>query len=344
MERRSRERRGLRQDIIAQFGQEYFDQEYGAEFLGSSRTLIAGWKLVELFNRVSEPIASSDHARTYSEPAEGRTYAATVDVSEGLGADYSAVVVFDVTELPYSVAAVYRNNLIEPMALPGVVHELATRYNDALVLVEANFGQQVGEILYSELEYENMVFTTKGKSGPQAKVDKISSGYSGRSRVGLAWNAHSKRVGCSNLKTLVEQDQLTVADLAVVEELKRFVVKNKSYAGEDGHDDLAMCLVMFAWMVDQGYVRDSTDVNIRGRIARLNSEAIENDMMPLGFNSLNHEDVEMIAMERPEFPIDVPDPDTGEYPFHGLFVEDVARGGLSEKELNDAFFREFFNA
>lgn len=328
--------------IIAQYGEDFWRQEFNTEWLGSSRTLISGPKLASLVTE--KPLRESEHARTYSDPTEGRAYVMTVDVSEGLGADYSAMVVFDVTELPYRPAAVYRNNHIDPMQLPAAAHELATRYNDALVLVEANFGQQVGEILYSDYEYENMVFTTKGKSGPQAKVDKISSGYSGRSRVGLAWNAHSKRVGCSNLKTLVEQDQLIVIDEWIYDELVRFSVKGKSYAAEDGHDDLAMCLVMFAWMVDQGYVRDSTDVSVRDKIARLNAEAIERDMMPLGFNSMNHEDIEMIIMERPEFPIDVPDPESGDYPFHGLFDRETARGGMSEQELHDSFIREFFNA
>lgn len=332
----------FRQDIIAQFGQEYFDQEYGAEFIGSSRTLIAGWKLLELAHRIRTPAISTSTSRIFSEPDVGRHYAVTVDVSEGLGADYHSVMVFDITSLPYTVAAIYHDNTLDPLSLPGVVHEFATRYNEALVLVEANFGQQIGEILYSDLEYENVVFTSKGKSGPQARTEKISSGHSQRSRVGMQMNAQTKRIGCSNLKTLIEQDQLMVPDKSTYEELKRFVVMKKSYAGEDGHDDLVMCMVMFAWMVDQGYIRDATDVNVRGRIAELSAQRIEDEMQVLCFRTDGGEE-EMVAIDLVRPAIDVPGENGEPHPWAKMFDKETARGGKTEVELHDSFMRDMFN-
>lgn len=338
----------FRRNIVSQFGQEYFDQEYGAEFLGSSRTLIAGSKLVSMSHQIRPPIEQTSTTRVYLFPEKGRSYAVTVDVSEGLGNDYHGIMVFDITELPYRIAAVFRNNLLHPMALPGVIHEMATRYNDALVLVEANFGQQVGEILYADFEYENMVFTTKGKNGLYNKVDRISGGFGGRSRVGIAWSNNSKRVGCTNLKALIEQDQLEVIDLWTYEELKRFVVSGKSYAGEDGHDDMAMCLVLFAWMCDQGYVRDATDVHLRDRIKDLNAQMIEQDVVPLGWTIRGDEDDDVEAIEfsrdRIKFPVDVPNPITGEeHPWMKLFDKQESRGGLSESQLHDRFIQDMFN-
>lgn len=336
----------FRKNIISQFGQEYFDQEYGAEFLGSSRTLISGAKLVGMAHGIVNPIEENNNTRIFLKAQKDHTYAMTVDVSEGLGGDYSAIVVFDISELPYKIAAVFKSNVIHPMALPGMVYDLAMTYNEALVLVEANFGQQVGEILYTDLEYENLIFTTKGKTGPQAKQDRISGGFSGRSRVGIAWTKNSKRIGCTNLKTLIEQDQLTVPCLWIYEELKRFVVVKESYAGEDGHDDLAMCLVLFGWMCDQGYVRDSTDVHLRGKIKDLNQALIEEQMFPLGWTVRAGEEdefFEAIHIIRPPA-LDVPNPETGEpHPWNDLFDRARSRGGMTEAQLHDKFIMELFN-
>lgn len=334
----------FRRNVIAQFGEDYFDQEYGAEFLGSSRTLISGSKLLSLTKRITRPLDATATTRKYLLPERGRKYAVTVDVSEGLGADYHAVVAFDITQLPYKVAAVFKSNQLDPLALPGVVHEFAVNYNNALVLVEANFGQQVGEVLYNEYEYENMVMTSKGKTGPHAKQERISAGYGTKVRVGLAQNANSKRIGCSNLKTLIEGDHLEVPDAWVVEELKRFAVNKKSYAAEDGHDDLVMCLVLFAWMVDQGYVREETDVAARDRIREMNLQAIENDMMPTGWTVRGDEpEDEMIYLAPKPNHTDIPNYETGEAnAFQDLFDRKVGRKGMTESQLHDLFIRDMF--
>ena len=48
----------------------------------------------------------------------------TVDVARGLGNDYSAFIVFDITEFPYKVVAKYRNNEIKPMLFPNIIHSV----------------------------------------------------------------------------------------------------------------------------------------------------------------------------------------------------------------------------
>lgn len=319
----------FKRKTIEAYGEDYWAQEFASSFIGSSRTLIRGDKLASLVTE--RPVHVSDCARVYSEAEAGHSYAATVDVAEGLGGDYSAIVVFDITRLPYRVVAVYKNNLIQPMALPGVIHEMATVYNNALVLVEANFGGQVGEILYQEFEYENVVWTKRGGSR-----DEMGEGGD---RIGLAWTNASKRVGCSNLKTLVEQDQLVISDQWIYDELTRFVVKKKSYAAEDGHDDLCMCLVLFAWMVDQGYVRDSTSVDVRNRVAELNRQAIESQMIPLGFSLDGTETDEEEMIMAPSM-IDIPYGHE-EHRFDDLLNKAKSRHDLTESQLHDLFMRQF---
>lgn len=316
----------FRKSIVSQFGQEYFDQEYGAEFLGSSRTLIAGSKLLTM--RMRQPIVSQPNIRVYDHPQKGSQYAVTVDVSEGLGGDYTVVSVFDITRLPYRLAAIYRNNLIPVMAVPAIVDELGRRYNDAMVLVETNFGSQVADILWTDLEYPTIVMTAR-----KGLLDKITGGFGSNARPGIAFNKQSKRQGCTTLKNIVEQDQLLIEDSWAYDELCRFAVSGQSYAAEEGNDDVAMTLVMFAWLVDQGYVRDTTDVDIRKKIAEINAQAIEEEMMPLGFRRDGSEDDDLVAIEI--------DYGHDKNRWDNLFDKHTARKGMSELELHDKFMSEW---
>ncbi len=267
----------FKEGIIKQYGQEFWDQEFACAFLGSSRTLISANKLLIL--REETPLHQYDNARVYMMPEKGHHYAITVDVAEGLGGDATVVMCVDITTAPYQVAYIYENRHIEMMSLPSLIHTIARNYNEALVLVESNFGQMVADMLWYELEYENVVMTTRNVKTPGGQ--KVTT--SGNTRPGLQMNVLSKRIGCSNLKSLVENDQLILKDKALIEQLRRFAVKGKSYAAEQGHDDIAMAAVMFAWLVDQGYVKEINDINIRENIANINRDRIENAINPFGF-------------------------------------------------------------
>lgn len=266
-----------RDKIIKQFGQEFWDQEFACAFLGSSRTLIAAQKLLVL--RGETPLHTTPTSRIYKMPEDGHSYAVTVDVAEGLGGDSSVVLVTDITTSPLEVVYVYENNYVEVMALPGIIHSIAKNYKDAIVLVESNFGQMVADMLWYELEYENIVMTARNPKAMGGQ--KIT--YGSKTRPGLLMNTLSKRIGCSNLKSIIENDQLIIKDEKAIDQLRRFAVKGKSFAAEEGHDDIVMAMVMLAWMVDQGYIKNTTDVNLRTVIADLNRERIDKDTLPFGF-------------------------------------------------------------
>lgn len=269
----------FRNAVISEFGQTYFDQEYGAEFIGSDNTLIKGVKLMMMASDVERPLHDNGKSRIFAHPEKGRHYAITVDVSEGLGQDYSVVMVFDITTLPYTVAAIYQDNEISPMVLPGVILDMARGYNEAMVLVESNFGQQVADILWQDLEYEHVIMTARGKNNTKKDVVTLST----KSLPGVNMNALNKRLGCNTIKTILEADRLVIKDAKTYDEFLRFAKKKTSYAAVSGNDDLVMCCVLFGWLIDQGYVRDSTDVDIRAELNRQAAEAIERDMLPFGF-------------------------------------------------------------
>ena len=91
----------------------------------------------------------------------------TVDVARGVGGDYSAFVVIDITEYPHRVVARYRNNEIKPMLFPSIIFDTVKAYNNAYVLCEVNdIGDQVASILQYDLEYQNILMCSmRGRAG-----------------------------------------------------------------------------------------------------------------------------------------------------------------------------------
>ena len=255
-----------------------FNQEYNVEFLGSTYTLIDPKKLAALIEK--NPIRKDRFLDIYEEPVKNHTYTITVDVSEGLGQDYSAISVIDVTELPYKLVAKYRNNQIQPMLLPTVIYTVARAYNEAFVLIEINsIGLQVADIMHYELAYDNLIkVEMKGKQGQQH-----SSGFKGGPRkiaFGLKQTKQTKNIGCSNLKVLIEGDKLLLHDKDTIDELKRFSADKNTYQAENGNDDLAMTLVNFGWLTGQKFFKETINSNIRKALQEEQLRIMDDDILP----------------------------------------------------------------
>jgi hypothetical protein len=265
------------QKEIGIMGPEKFRQEYGCDFIGSSNTLISPEKILQLSS--AEPISRNDTTQIYKQAKTGNNlYVIVVDTSRGVGGDYSSLVVFDASKIPYEVVAVYKNNKISPLTFPNIIYQYAKSYNDAYVCIEVNDnGQQVADILYRELEYEHMVFTQmKGRAG-----QILSGGFANRPGVGVRTTKTVKRIGCANLKTLIETDKLFVEDQWIIDELTTFIEIGDSFQAEEGHhDDLVMCCVLFSWLVQQPYFKDWTDTNVRERLIRENFNLIDEEILP----------------------------------------------------------------
>ena len=262
--------------------EEQFKVEFECEFIGSVDTLISpsALRLMEYRN----PDKSNEGFDVFYEPVEGNRYMITADVARGVGKDYSAFIVFDITSFPYKVVAKYRDNEIKPMVFPSVIKRVAKAYNMANVLVEVNdIGDQVASILNYDLEYPNLLMCAmRGRAGQQ-----LGSGFSGsKTQLGVKMSVATKKLGCSNLKALVEEQKLMFEDFNIVQELTTFISRNNSYAAEDGcNDDLAMCMVSFAWAVAQDFFREMTDNDVRKEIYNDKENQIEQDMAPFGFMS-----------------------------------------------------------
>ena len=269
-----------KKQTIANTSEDQFRVEFECEFLGSVDTLINPSILRNLV--YEDPIKKNKGLDVYENPIPERNYIVTVDVARGVSHDYSAFIVYDITDFPYKVVAKYKNNTIKPMLFPNIIKDIAVAYNQAYVLTEVNdLGDQVASILYFDLEYENILMCAmRGRAG-----QIVGSGFSGKkSQLGVRMTAAVKKLGCSNLKTLVEDHKLITKDYDIISELTTFIQKGRSFEAEEGcNDDLAMCLVIFAWLVAQDYFKEMTNNDVRKRIYEEQKNQIEQDMAPFGF-------------------------------------------------------------
>lgn len=253
---------------------------HNCEFLGSVDTLIAPSKLRSLV--YDAPKTRSAGLDVHMDPIDEHDYLITVDVARGVGNDYSAFVIIDITEFPHKVVAKYRNNEIKPMIFPNIIYEVAKNYNDSYILCEVNdVGDQVASILQYDLEYNNILMCSmRGRAG-----QIVGQGFSGKkTQLGVKMSKTVKKIGCLNLKTMVEEDKLYLNDYEIMSELTTFIQKHNSFEAEEGcNDDLAMCLVIYAWLVSQDYFKELTDQDVRKRLYEEQKNQIDQDMAPFGF-------------------------------------------------------------
>lgn len=259
---------------IANTSAEQFEQEFGNSFASSSTTLISTDALLSL--KAEDPIQHSDNVKIYEKPIKRRgnnlpphDYILLVDVAKGRGQDYSTISVIDISQMPYKQVATYRDSLVSPLTFPDIIRRLAVAYNDAYVIIESNDqGSLVFKILKYDLEYENLF------------MGSVRGGKS----MGLEMNKKIKKIGCSNLKDLIEMRKLSISDADTIKELCVFESKGDSYAARDGnHDDMVMGLVSFAWFVNTNMFGNFSDENLRQMMSGENQKLIEASVPFFGF-------------------------------------------------------------
>jgi len=269
-----------KEQTIKNTSEQQFKIEFECEFLGSVDTLIAPSKLKTLI--YENPIKRNAGLDVYQPVIKDHDYVCTVDVARGVGGDFSAFTVIDITEFPHKLVAKYRDNNIKPMLFPSVIYEVCKSYNEAFILCEVNdVGDQVASILQYDLEYQNLLMCSmRGRAG-----QIVGQGFSGqKTQLGVKMSKTVKKVGSLNLKTMIEENKFTFCDYEVISELTTFISKHNSFEAEEGcNDDLAMCLVIYAWLVAQDYFKELTDQDVRKRLYEEQKTQIEQDMAPFGF-------------------------------------------------------------
>lgn len=274
-------------------GELKFTQEVLCDFLGSSNTLINARTIATLSSR--DPLYENPEGNgvdIYEDPQEDHYYCITVDTARGIGGDYSAFVVFDITEMPYKVVAKYRNNKIAPMLYPNVIAKVGQDYNNAFVLIENNdIGGQVVEILHEEIEYDNIFSTVTEKSRQY-----VSPGFGKSTRLGVNTSKQVKRQGCFNFKSLMEEKKLLVFDADIISEISTFVEKGNTYQADEGYnDDCVMCMVLFGWLSTMPFFKELVDVNTREGLYKQEMQSITQNLTPFVMRKSNEEPEAWVA-------------------------------------------------
>ena len=269
-----------KEETIKNTSKRQFAQEFECDFLGSADTLISPAKLQTI--PFTDPISSNAGLDVFTRAEKDHEYIITVDVARGIGGDYSAFIVFDITSMPYKIVAKYRNNEIKPVLFPSVIFQVAKEYNSPYILVEVNdIGDSIAATLNYDLEYPNILMCAmRGRAG-----QVVGQGFSGsKTQLGVKMSVTVKKIGCANLKAIIEEDKLLFNDFNIFQELTTFVQKKQAWEADEGyHDDLVMCMVLFAWLVMQDYFKEMTDQDVRRRIYEEQRNQIEQDMAPFGF-------------------------------------------------------------
>jgi hypothetical protein len=259
-------------------GELKFNQEVLCKFLGSSLTLIAADTIAQM--SPVPTVYSKDGLDIYETAQKNHTYVMVADTAKGVGGDYSAFQIIDVTQMPYKLVGKYKDNSISPLLYPSVIYKVAKEFNEAYVLVEINTSEQVAEILYSEYEYENIISVNRTTSG-----QAVTGGFGGgKTQLGVITDKKVKRIGCSNFKSMVEEKKLLIHDADTISEISTFIQRRNTYMADDGyHDDLVMPLVLFSWLTTNSYFKELTNINLRKELYENRIKMIEEEVSPFGF-------------------------------------------------------------
>jgi hypothetical protein len=255
-----------KRQTISNTSQLQFDQEFGNTFVGTGNTLISPDVLLGLISK--DPIKYTSNTRIYKDSVPGHEYMMFVDVAKGRGQDYSTFNIIDVSSRPFEQVAVFQDNNISPLLYPDVIYKYANMYNQAYVIIESNDqGAVVCNGLYYDLEYENVYVESMIKANS----------------IGVTMTRKVKRIGCSNIKDLIEQNKIAIYDSETIIELSTFESRGSSYEASNGnHDDLVMNLVMFAWFTTNQFFNELTDIDVKKMLYSERVRAMEDDIVPVG--------------------------------------------------------------
>jgi hypothetical protein len=285
-----------KRETIDRTSDEQFKQEFDCEFIGSSNTLLSRECLLSIVTKPPIRKVSMQYSKfdvegftvehfldVYFDPQPGHQYVLCADVAGGKDLDSSAFTIIDISASPFLVVAKYKSSKISPMLFPDVILQAATKYNMAFVLTETN-DNDVAKTLQMDLEYENLITTVTRGKGTQ-----VGGGFSKNVEFGIRTNKSTKKIGCGNLKTLLESRKLITHDYQIFEELTHFVSNNRgSYSAEEGaNDDLAMCMVNFGWLVNQKYFKELTDSDVYSQLKKDYDKAIEEEILSFFVNDGN---------------------------------------------------------
>lgn len=263
-------------------GEDAFNQEYGLRFINASKSLLNEAIIDDLLrnkkNYVFEEIQEFDRKLKFSYtdlkwvddddlflPLKRKDYkiVISVDISEGLGQDYSIINIFRVSEKPRDLIesqkasyksivdffrleqiGIFRNNFISVKQLAELLYMIVFEYlnpENIKVVVELN---NYGNTLFAELPH---VFDGNNNYGSSVFVRYKHRIDATEEKMGLKVG-ENKNLMVKDYQDLMQSKSFVINNEDNIREITTFVkhtttAGNTRYAADVGHDDSVMTIV-----------------------------------------------------------------------------------------------------
>ena len=278
----NRDEEWKRKEIAALGSEEDFNQEYGCQFLSSSRLLLDSYTLKRLKNSEEQfifhelsPFENSpiDYSNLIWHPKfdptsifekDGQRFYVSIDTASGGGGDYSVANIFKVAPMPANIiknkkffedesdffcllqVGIFRSNIIEIDEFKVLLEILiggVLGVDNTRIVLELNYK---GEILMDKLldceEFFDEMFV-------YTKHSEASS----RLKPGIKLTVKNKEKFCYDLKINTRSSKIIPCSKNGIHELANFGISpNGSFSSQIGKDDEAMTLVNINCVFDTG--------------------------------------------------------------------------------------------
>ena len=229
-------------------------QECDADFLSSGRSVvdpaILEWYKEKMCCEPTEKSGFDRNLWIWDYPNYSKQYLISADVARGDGTDYSAAHVFDLEEMEQ--VAEYKGQL-GTTEFGNFLIELATKYNDALLVVENNnIGWATLQTIIDR-GYENLFYQEKN----HLVVDEDNQ-HTNRYRnidknkiPGFTTTLRTKPLMVAKMEEYTREKMVKIKSTRLIDELFVFIYKNsKTQALEGYNDDLVMSYSILLWIRD----------------------------------------------------------------------------------------------
>ena len=247
-------------------------QECDCDFITSGRGVIDGLLLEKMKeSSIREPMEKRGIDSNYwiwEPPNYTKNYVVSADVSRGDGTDYSAFHIIDIESLEQ--VAEYKGK-ISTQDFGNMLVNVASEYNNALLVVENN---NIGWAAIQQVidrEYPNLFYTSKDLQYVDVQ-HQMTNKYRAQERnmvPGFSTTSKTRPLIIAKLEEMFREESVMVHSQRLIDELFVFIYNgNRAEAMTGYNDDLVMSFAIALW------VRD-TALRLRSEGIELSKKAIQ---------------------------------------------------------------------
>jgi len=244
-------------------------QECDCDFITSGRGVIDGILLEKMKeSSIREPMEKRGIDSNYwiwEPPNYTKNYVVSADVSRGDGTDYSAFHIIDVESLEQ--VAEYKGK-ISTQDFGNMLVNVASEYNNALLVVENN---NIGWAAIQQVidrEYPNLFYTSKDLQYVDVQ-HQMTNKYRAQERnmvPGFSTTSKTRPLIIAKLEEMFREESVVVHSNRLIDELFVFIYSgNRAEAMRGYNDDLVMSFAIALWVRDTALRLRSEGVELSKR-------------------------------------------------------------------------------